>query len=311
MLESIIENAKKKEMLQMEKGMKGNKRKKLVGIQKLDDANEAGSKISDQCTLILTEGDSAKSLAMSGLEVIGRDKYGVFPLKGKFLNVREAPATKILENLEVQNLIKIIGLQVGKNYSDAVERKSLRYGGVMVMADQDHDGSHIKGLIINFFHHFWPSLIRCNIFMRQFITPIMKATRHNHPPRSFYCIQDFTRWSQTISSTELNLWKIKYYKGLGTSTDKEAKEYFSAIGRHKIDFLWQDVEDDQQIDLVFNKKKADDRKRWLGDYDSMLSLDNSITTVRYKEFIDKEFIAYSNSDNIRSIPQVIDGLKPG
>ena len=89
----------------MEKGLKGNKRVKLLGIEKLDDANDAGSRMSDKCVLILTEGDSAKTLAMSGLEVIGRDKFGVFPLKGKFLNVREAPTSKIMENKEVQNLI--------------------------------------------------------------------------------------------------------------------------------------------------------------------------------------------------------------
>ena len=88
----------------------GKKISKLTGIPKLEDANDAGTKNSHHCTLILTEGDSAKSLAMAGLEVIGRDRYGVFPLKGKLLNVREAPFKKIKENDEIQNLIKIIGL---------------------------------------------------------------------------------------------------------------------------------------------------------------------------------------------------------
>lgn len=67
--------------------------KKLIGIKKLEDANKAGTKESKDCTLILTEGDSAKSLAMSGLEVVGWDYYGVFPLWGKLLNVREAKTT--------------------------------------------------------------------------------------------------------------------------------------------------------------------------------------------------------------------------
>ena len=56
----------------------------------MDDANDAGTKNSGDCTLILTEGDSAKALAVAGLGIIGRDRYGVFPLKGKLLNVREA-----------------------------------------------------------------------------------------------------------------------------------------------------------------------------------------------------------------------------
>lgn len=70
----------------------GKKRQKLFGIPKLEDANLAGTKNGKECTIILTEGDSAKSLALAGIDVIGRDKFGVFPLKGKLLNVREASA---------------------------------------------------------------------------------------------------------------------------------------------------------------------------------------------------------------------------
>lgn len=107
--------------------------------------------------MILTEGDSAKSLAMAGIEVIGRDYYGVFPLKGKLLNVREASSTILTKNDEIQNLIKIMGLQINKKYEDV---KSLRYGSIMIMSDQDTDGSHIKGLVINFIHTFWPTLFQ-------------------------------------------------------------------------------------------------------------------------------------------------------
>lgn len=81
--------------------MKGNKTGKLRGIEKLDDANDAGKKNAELCTLILTEGDSAKSLAMSGLDVVGRDRYGVFPLRGKLLNVREAPHAQLMKNEEI------------------------------------------------------------------------------------------------------------------------------------------------------------------------------------------------------------------
>jgi DNA topoisomerase-2 len=68
--------------------LSSKKSNRLLGIPKLEDANDAGTRNSEQCTLIITEGDSAKSLAMSGIEVVGRDHYGVFPLKGKMLNVR-------------------------------------------------------------------------------------------------------------------------------------------------------------------------------------------------------------------------------
>jgi DNA topoisomerase II len=105
----------------------------LTGLPKLSDANNAGTKNAKNCTLILTEGDSAKSLAVAGLAVVGRDDYGVFPLRGKMLNVREAKHDQIMKNEEVQNIKKIMGLQHNKDYTDT---SSLRYGRLMIMTDQ-------------------------------------------------------------------------------------------------------------------------------------------------------------------------------
>lgn len=87
------------------------------------------------CTLILTEGDSAKTLAMSGIQIVGRDHYGVFPLKGKLLNVRDAPSKVLLQNAEIQNLMKIVGLQLERDYSRPENFATLRYGCVMIMTD--------------------------------------------------------------------------------------------------------------------------------------------------------------------------------
>lgn len=143
-LESVLSWAKFKAQNDLAK-TSGKKNSKLRGIPKLEDANDAGTKNSLNCTLILTEGDSAKSLAVSGLGVVGRDTYGVFPLRGKLLNVREATHKQILENAEINNLIKIIGLQYKKKYMTIDDLKTLRYGKVMIMTDQDQDGSHIKG----------------------------------------------------------------------------------------------------------------------------------------------------------------------
>ena len=87
----VLKVAQAKEEAKMAKALgPGQKKSKLLGIPKLEDANLAGTRSSHECTIILTEGDSAKSLAMAGIEVIGRDKFGCFPLRGKFLNVREA-----------------------------------------------------------------------------------------------------------------------------------------------------------------------------------------------------------------------------
>ena len=106
---------------------------RLSGLPKLSDANNAGTRKAQECTLILTEGDSAKSLAVAGLSVVGRDNFGVFPLRGKLLNVRDAKHEQIMKNEEIQNIKKILGLQHNKDYKDTA---GLRYGRLMLMTDQ-------------------------------------------------------------------------------------------------------------------------------------------------------------------------------
>jgi DNA topoisomerase-2 len=105
---------------------------------------------------------------------------------------------------------------------------------------------------------------------------------------------------------------VKYYKGLGTSTPKEAKEYFAALGEHEIAFERQDAADDVAIDLAFNRKKADARKDWLTTYDPATTfVDHTEKTLRYRDFVDKELILFSIASCARAIPSVCDGLKPG
>lgn len=250
-VESILNWVKFKAQIQLNKKCSAVKHNRIKGIPKLDDANDAGGRNSTECTLILTEGDSAKTLAVSGLGVVGRDKYGVFPLRGKILNVREASHKQIMENAEINNIIKIVGLQYKKNYEDEDSLKTLRYGKIMIMTDQDQDGSHIKGLLINFIHHNWPSLLR-HRFLEEFITPIVKVSK-NKQEMAFYSLPEFEEWKS--STPNHKKWKVKYYKGLGTSTSKEAKEYFADMKRHRIQFKYSGPEDDAAISLAFSKSR--------------------------------------------------------
>ncbi|XP_061518978.1 DNA topoisomerase 2 [Anopheles gambiae] len=318
-VESVLQWAKFKAQTDLAK-TSGSKKSKIKGIPKLEDANDAGSRNSLNCTLILTEGDSAKTLAVSGLGVVGRDTYGVFPLRGKLLNVREATHKQILENAEINNLIKILGLQYKKKYLTMDDLKTLRYGKVMIMTDQDQDGSHIKGLLINFIHTNWPELLRLP-FLEEFITPIVKATKKNGEELSFFSLPEFEEWkAETANSHTYN---IKYYKGLGTSTSKEAKEYFQNMERHRILFRYEDTGDDDAIMLAFSKKAIEQRKDWLTAHMEECRHRKSVglqerylytkTTkeISYKDFVNLELVLFSNSDNVRSIPCMLDGLKPG
>lgn len=317
-VESIQAWAKFKESQDLTK-KSGKKSSRLKGVAKLEDANDAGTKNSIDCTLILTEGDSAKTLAVSGLSVVGRDRYGIFPLRGKLLNVREATHKQILENAEINAIIKILGLQHKKKYETKDDLKSLRYGKLMIMTDQDQDGSHIKGLLINFIHYFWPSLLRLP-FLEEFITPIVKA-RKKDKELSFFSLPEFEEWKK-----ETNNWhtyNVKYYKGLGTSSANEAKEYFSDMARHKITFHHQGNDDDSNIVMAFSKKEVEKRKEWLTNWmesckrRAELGLPEeylytkTTKTVNYSEFVNKELVLFSNMDNERSIPSMVDGFKPG
>lgn len=310
LVENVLSWAKFKQD-QLLKKTDGAKRSRITGISKLDDANNAGTRNAQNCTLILTEGDSAKTLAVTGLGVIGRDNYGVFPLRGKLLNVREASHKQIMENQEINHVKQIMGLQHGKKYTDA---SSLRYGHLMIMTDQDHDGSHIKGLIINFLDHFWPDLLKVPGFLCEFITPIVKVTKGGETGRrrqelSFFTIPEYEAWKEANNNGKG--WTIKYYKGLGTSTKEDAKKYFSDIPHHKKPFAALESGDRDLIDMAFNKKKTDNRKEWLRQYQPGTFMDHDVDQIRMSDFINRELILFSMADNIRSIPCAVDGLKPG
>ncbi|KAJ3044271.1 DNA topoisomerase 2 [Rhizophlyctis rosea] len=304
LLENVMAMARAKQDRDLKK-TDGSKRTRISGITKLDDANNAGTKHGQGCTLILTEGDSAKALAISGLSVVGRDNFGVFPLRGKLLNVRDASKQAVISNAEINNIKQIMGLKSGQEYNTT---DSLRYGHIMIMTDQDHDGSHIKGLLINLFDAFWPSLLQRPGFLLQFITPIVKVSKGDREV-NFYTIPEYESWKEAHNDGKR--WNIKYYKGLGTSTAADAKKYFSRMDDHLKPFKTVSDEDRQRIDLAFNKKKSDERKEWLKGFTQGTFIDNSVEEIPISDFVDKELILFSMADNVRSIPSIVDGLKPG
>ena len=316
-INQVIQLAKFKASNNLKKN-DGKKKIKLRGIPKLEDANKAGSKESEKCALILTEGDSAKAFAMAGLAIVGRNYFGVFPLKGKLLNIREASLKQRNDNDEINYLKKILGLQMNTDYGIDDNFKTLRYGKVICLTDQDVDGSHIKGLVMNFFHFLWPSLVQRKGFITSLATPIVKAFK-GKKEKIFYNLPEYENWKKKKEKKDAKGWKIKYYKGLGTSTSKEAKEYFVDIEDKLIIYFWKKTEEalngkkDENLDALtkaFAKKRSDDRKKWLMEYDRDEILTYEERMISYPDFIDKDLIHFSNDDLERSIPSIMDGLKP-
>ena len=281
----------------------GAKTKSVRGIPKLIDANFAGTDKSSECTIILCEGDSAKAGIVSGLSKDDRNIIGVYPMRGKLFNVRGEKATRILENKEIHEIKQILGLETGKLYTAPSAKRLLRYGKILFMTDQDLDGSHIKGLGINLFDSEWQTLIGIPDFIGFMNTPILKA-RKGGQELVFYNDGEYEQWKEANSTKG---WTIKYYKGLGTSTSKEFKEYFA---KKKIVTFSSTGEGSQNaIDMVFNKKRSNDRKVWLEGYDRDLYLDTNQDEVTYEEFVGQEMIHFSKYDCDRSIPNMMDGLK--
>lgn len=410
-----------------------SKKSSKVRINKLDDANKAGTIDSNDCLCFLTEGDSAQATCRSGFSVLNSDYYGSFPLKGKPLNVRDAHISKIKENEEIKNIISVLGLEFGKKYTTT---KELRYGKVVFMSDADcldetteivtkrgsvklndiiygdevlthtglykevtniiskshseyirisigsdvircsvnhrffinrngevivcnakdilssdlfitnngdiksssiiredgllntidltikddnsfyikglsnnilsHncDGIHIKALLINLFDTFWPELLKLD-FIYEFITPIVKVEKGKQY-KYFYRLDEYKKWK----SENHTGFFIKYYKGLGTIQPNESKEFFKDINKHLVKFNYTDLITEDLIDMGFNKKRSEDRKKWLLNYTPGIELDKFTTKQSYDGFINNELIEFSMADNIRSIPHLIDGLKP-
>lgn len=285
----------------------GSKTRRVSGIPKLEDANWAGTEKSRLCQLILCEGDSAKAGVLSGLSSEDRNTIGVYPLKGKLMNVRGKSKGKLAANTEISEIKQILGLENGKIYNSMDEvHRCLRYSSVILVTDQDLDGSHIKGLCLNLFHSEWPSLTQLPHFLGFMNTPILKAHRGTQE-LEFYNQGEYQAWQQQ-QHQQPSSWQIKYYKGLGTSTKAEFVEYFR---RKKIVmFQHTGVPSDDAIDMLFHSKRAADRKHWLETvYDPASFADTSQLSVTYEEFVNKELIHFSKYDCERNIPNLVDGLK--
>lgn len=168
------------------------------------------------------------------------------------------------------------------------------------------DASHITGLFINAIHYYWPELLKLN-FIQKLKTPIIRIPQKN---LEFFTEQDYNKWKSLNTTKNL---RIKYYKGLGTSQKEDAKNIFKRLNELLVNFNYRDEKCNEAILLAFSKDKetsANKRKEWLKEYDKNIYLDLNDKNICYSDFINKELIHFSNYDNIRSIPQLMDGLKP-
>lgn len=299
-VEDIVEESKMKETKNLSK-TDGTKSSLVKGVPNLEDAIKAGTSKSASCTLVLTEGLSARTFAISGLSVVGREKWGVFPLKGKLLNMRSASLKQVAENAEFGFIKRIVGLKQGVKYESLSQ---LRYGRLMILADADVDGIHIRGLCINVIQFYWPELIKLG-FICTLKTPIVKASKGSEV-RSFFTLKEFDKFREEVKDG-IKGYTCKYYKGLGTSSPQEAKEIFRSMD--VVDYVWDDNAD-SSMELAFASKEANKRKDWIVNATENPPDEIDGSSVTLSSFVNRELVQFSIADVRRSIPSVVDGLKP-
>ena len=306
LIQDIIQS---KELLTLKKTER--KKKSFIKIEGLDPANNAGTAKSRECSLILCEGLSAKTYAVAGIKKgvygkSGRDWFGIYPLRGKILNVRNSSIAVISKNSVVTDLIHALGIKHQTDYTVEKNFSQLNYGKIIIMTDSDVDGIHIEGLILNLFHFLFPSLFnRTESFIVSMKTPIVRVFQ----TRADLLFYDERRFKE-YAANQKNNFKKKYYKGLGTTKQEDVPDTF---GLKMVEY-GNDPSTNENMNKVFHVKYSDDRKNWLANYngsDQTFSLDDSgeITNMGITNFINHEMIKFSHDDCKRSIPNAIDGLK--
>jgi DNA topoisomerase II len=285
-------------------GKTDGKKQKHTKIEKVEDANMAGTPRSNECTLCLTEGDSAGGYALKMISHIagGRDLFGVYPLKGKPLNVMASTPMKIAENKEITELKQILGLREGVDYSIDSNYNSLRYGHVLILADADDDGKHICGLIMNIFYCRYPTLLQRG-YLKFLRTPIVRVTKGSESFK-FYTQSEYETWARQIP--DITKWHHKYLKGLGSSSKRDIRD--DQEDPRMVAFIYDDT-CPNFFTLAFHPHKmfADARKDWIAQYKPLLNIE-TIQMLPISTYINNEFIEYSVTNVGRSIPG-LDGLK--
>ena len=318
------------------KDIKVKKSRKLI-IDKLTDAEFAGSKHSNKCTLFLCEGDSAAKLAKDGISYLGHNYFGVYPLGGKPVNVRDETLSKIQNNKTVMYIAKILGLPLRTNkqiQQHKLDISKLRYGKIVMLKDADTDGAHIMGLVINLLEQLYPELLDIKGFFNEFITPMIKLIipnnifnkldvfetgnmnelagtiieTKNNVIYPFYNTNDYNKFIEKYPIC--NKLQPMYIKGLGGHNQKDTIEYFKNYLNNVVG-VFMDEESHDMLNTAFNKKLSDSRKKLLCERTGETALPRYIgKPINCSDFIKNDWLDYSYDACLRAIPSCVDGLKP-
>lgn len=291
------------------KEKKQDVRLRPVRVEKVEEAIQSNSSDPQErlkCTLILTEGETGKTLATKGMTFLpgGKMYNGVLPLRGKTMNVNRHGVDEVKNNKVLSSILQILNADPEIDYhKDPKKCNTLRYGKIGLMMDADYDGFHIDGLLINFVFSRLRSLAPFD-FVIIIMTPVIEAIRGGQR-MAFFHQKQYAKWMRENDATG---WEFKYKKGLG-SWNTDPKTLKALFENPPIVTMEVDPNCDDILNLAFNAKLADERKKWISAWNP-----NSEIVIRtprpITDFFMEEFRDFSKSAVIRAIPRLMDGLKP-
>ena len=281
-------------------------------IQNLHDAKYAGTSQTAECILLIALGNSPASVASTALDVLGRKFYGCCEVRGRLPNALNLSETQVLANAEVDAIRAALGLAPGKTHcsgpDEAMSTSGLRYGRVIVLADGDCDGIHKTALLMNLIMTLWPFLLNVRGFL-SFLPPSKLPARTDIPTK-------FVSQGSSLGSRTCSL------RDLGSLTVAEVHDCFANLASHIVNFAPCGEKDYEALRCAFDRSPATSGKRqsWISDSFRLLSkrdhnpvkIDPLVPGVMTcHHFIHHELrFGYSMRACIRSIPDVMDGLKP-
>lgn len=234
---------------QLMKDEQAKKRKLAAEQKKLSSANvskhvKPQSKDATKNILYIVEGDSAKG---NFIQVRDKQHHGIFPLRGKIINVIKSKPIDILKNEECKSLMSILGLELGKKVPS-----HLPYSEIYIAADADVDGYSITTQAISFFN-LWPELFDRGI-IKIIRTPIMIIQKGNTTVKTIYNLGEYSNYKMNAGE------KVKYLKGLGSMSPDLYKEYL--IVNPLVETVVKDKDAEQKLQDIFGTDPLP-RKKWL------------------------------------------------